>query len=112
MKIREVNLGVFILNLLNERGISKGEFADTLGIKRQNVNRDVFDKKSLDTNLVRRISEYFDYNLFSLFVVDNQNDYSIPKEMKATVVIEIGNKKKDVTFGVRFGDNDIEILNK
>ena len=53
MKIREVNLGVFILNLLNERGISKGEFADTLGIKRQNVNRDVFDKKSLDTNLVR-----------------------------------------------------------
>ena len=68
MKLKEINLGEVILNLLNERGVSKGEFADTMGIKRQNVNRDVFEKKSLDTNLVRRISEYLDYNLFTLFV--------------------------------------------
>lgn len=111
MKLKEINLGEVILNLLNERGVSKGEFADTMGIKRQNVNRDVFEKKSLDTNLVRRISEYLDYNLFTLFVGDNQIDYSA-KEMKATVIIEIGNKKKDVSFGVRFGENDLEIIEK
>lgn len=111
MKLKEINLGEVILNLLNERGVSKGEFADTMGIKRQNVNRDVFEKKSLDTNLVRRISEYLDYNLFTLFVGDNQFDYNA-KEMKATVIIEIGNKKKDVSFGIRFGENDLEIIEK
>ena len=107
MKFEEVDLGLFIQNLIIERGISKGQFADSLGIKRQNVNRDVFEKKSLDTALVKRISEYLDYNLFRLFITDNQNDYM--KELKTTIAIEMGNKKKDISFRISFGDNDLQI---
>lgn len=112
MKIQEIDLGGFILNLLQEKGISKGEFADRIGIKRQNANRDIFEKKSLDTNLVRRISEYLDYNLFTLFLDDNQYDYIKKQELKATLTIVMGKEKQDKSFHFVFGENNVEIKDK
>lgn len=108
MKIEDVNLGKVILNLLEEKGINKGQFADTLGIKRQNINRDVFEKMSLDTSLVSRISEVLDYNLFVLFVKGNQNDYS-KKEVKARIIIEMGAEKQEKSATFIFGENKVEL---
>lgn len=108
MRIEEVNLGKKILELVEERGINKSELADYLGIRRQNINRDVFGKMSLDTSLVIRISEYFDYNLFSLFVPNNQNDYK-PKEVKARIIIEMGAEKQERNATFIFGENKVEL---
>lgn len=108
MKIKDVNLGQYVLSLLEERGISKGQLADALGLKRQNVNRDIFEKVSLDTAMVCRISEYLDYNLFSLFVPDNQNDYST-KEVKARIIIEMGAEKQEKSATFIFGENKVEL---
>lgn len=108
MKIKEVNLGSFILKMLIDRGIEKAVLADYLGIHRQNVNRDVFSKNSLDTDLLRKICEFFDYNFFELFTNNNQNDYS-KKEMKTTVTIEMGEQKAEKTFTISYGENKLKI---
>lgn len=108
MKINDVNLGEFVYNLLTARGVSQRQFAKELGIKPQNVKRDIFDKKSLDTDLLRRISEYFDVNLFELFISDNQIDYT-KKDLKATVIIELGEQKAEKTFTVCVGKNKLKI---
>jgi len=108
MKINDVNLGEFVFNLLTARGVSQKQFAEKMGIKPQNVKRDIFEKKSLDTDLLRRISEYFDVNLFELFISDNQNDYT-KKDFKATVIIELGEQKAEKTFTVCVGKNKVEI---
>lgn len=108
MKIKEVNLGAHAYNLLCNSGRSKAELANYLGVRRQNINRSVFDKKSLDTDTVRRLSEFFDYNLFSLFVEDDQNDYC-KKEVKARIIIEMGAEKQEKTATFIFGDNKVEL---
>lgn len=110
MKINEVNLGKAIYDLLCESGKSKGEFADNLGIKRQNINRDVFSKHSLDTSLLCRISEYFDCNLFTLFCEDNQKDYS-RQEVKVKIIIEMGAEKQEKSATFIFGENKVELDN-
>ena len=38
MKIKNVNLGNEISRILTEKRISKAQFADSIGVKRQNVN--------------------------------------------------------------------------
>ena len=109
MKIEEVNLGQVILGIITEKGINKAQFADSIGIRRQNVNRDVFDRASLDTSLVARISEFLDVNLFSLFVVNNQNDYSCKKEVKARIIIEVGAEKQEKSATFIFGEHKVEL---
>lgn len=108
MKIKDVNIGMYLQSLIEEKGISKGQFADAIGIRRQNVNRDIFDKESLDTAMVCRISEYLDFNLFSLFIQDNQYDYST-KEVKARIIIEMGAEKQEKSATFIFGENKVEL---
>lgn len=108
MKIKNVNIGKVILDLIEKKEISKSKLAENIGKDAQNMNRDVFNQKSLDTALVRKISEFLDYNLFELYTSDNQNDYK-GGEVKATVKIEMGHQQQEKTFTFLFGDNKIEI---
>ena len=87
--------------------MSKAAFAKAIGLARQNVDKTVFDKTSLDTNLVCVISEVLECNLFNYFKC-NPNDYN-PTEVKAKLTIEIDNKSKDKIFHIIFGNNDVKI---
>ena len=70
--------------------MSKAKFAELLGIARQNIEKTVFQKHSLDTDLL----------------------CNEKKEVKATLTIEMGAEKKEQVLRFVFGDNNIEILNK
>ena len=107
MKINDVNIVEVVLDLIEKKGISKSKLAEKIGKDPQNMNRDVFNQKSLDTSLVRKISEFLDYNLFELFISNNQNDYD--RKVKATVKIEMGEQQQEKTFTFLFGDNKVEI---
>lgn len=48
-----------------------------------------------------------DCNLFDYFKCNL--DYDIPKEVKATVTIEMGTEKQDRTFRFMFGNNKVEL---
>lgn len=108
MKINDVNIGDAIKAILENKKISQANLAKNIGLKPQNVKRDIIEKKSLDTGMLRKISEFLDCNLFELYTSYNQNDYS-RGEVKATVKIEMGQQQQEKTFTFLFGDNKVEI---
>ena len=115
MKINRLNIGQEVRNKVEESGMSKAKFAELLGIARQNIEKTVFQKHSLDTDLLCNISEVLNCNFFDYYKSDcpcNNSDYIEQKEIKATLSIEMGTEKKEHVLRFVFGDNDIEILNK
>ena len=115
MRINRLNIGQVVRKKVEESGISKAKFAELLGIARQNIEKPVFQKHSLDTDLLCNISEVLNCNFFDYYKSDNQCneiDYTKNKEIKATLSIEMGSEKKEQVLRFIFGDNNIEILNK
>ena len=111
MKIKRQNLGEIIRQLVTDKGLSDATFAKMIGMQRQNVKKTVFEKRSLDTELLCTISEVLECNIFDYFKSNTEDD--MPKtELKATLSIEMGHEKQDKTIRFVFGENDIEILNK
>lgn len=115
MKIKRIHLGEFIREKVEQTGISKAEFARKIGLLRQNIEKTVFMKNSLDTDLLCRISEELDYNFFELYKNTehcNTADYITPIELKAKITIEMGAEKQEKTYHFEFGKNNIEIKDK
>ena len=108
MKNQRHNLGEIIQGLVKEKGLSNAKFAELIGLKRQNVSKTVFEKHSLDTDLLCTISEVLECNLFDYFK-SNTLDYT---ELKATLLIEMGQQKQDKTIRFVFGENKVEIMDK
>ena len=72
--------------------MSKAEFAKNVGIAGQNIEKIVFQKASLDTNLLCLISEVLDYNLFSYYKdcdECNKINYSSLKGIKDALSTEV-----------------------
>ena len=115
MKINRLNIGEEVRRKVEESGLSKAKFAELLGIARQNIEKTVFQKHSLDTDLLCNISEVLNCNFFDYYKSNtsrNKIDYIEQKEIKATLSIEIGAQKKEQILRFVLGNNDIEILNK
>lgn len=106
MKIERVNLGEIVRKKVEEKGITQAEFARKIGMQRQNVVKLVFEKASLDTNLLALISETLECNFFDYFISNANDDRT---ELKATITIELGKEKKDRTVRFVFGENDIKL---
>ena len=104
--MNNVNLGEIVRQLVSEKGLSEAKFARMIGKQRQNVKAQVFNKKSLDTDLVCVINDALDCNLFDYFYPCNANHYAA---LKATVTIEMGEEKQDKSVTFLFGDNKLEI---
>ncbi|OJV39611.1 MAG: hypothetical protein BGO29_04495 [Bacteroidales bacterium 36-12] len=114
MKIERVNIGEIIKNKVIAKEIPIATFAKSIGKQRQNIEKTVFNKQSLDTNLLAQICEVLNFNFFQYYQAEkegNKKDYEL-KEVKATLTIEMGQEKKDQVFRFIFGNNDLEILNK
>jgi len=105
MKMNNVNLGQIVFDLVEEKGLSHSQFAARIGLKRQNVKKQVYMKRSLDTDLVCRINEALDCNLFDYYKCDTK-DYN---PLKATVKIEMGEQTQEKTFTFLFGNNELKI---
>ena len=105
MKIKRINLGELIKSMVEAKGMSQAKFARLIGIHRQNLNKSVFEKSGIDTNLLCVISEVLECNLFDYFKSDEIVD---KKEIKATLVIEKGREKQEKTLCFVFSDKDSE----
>lgn len=115
MKIQRVNIGAIIKEKVKEKGLNKSQFAELLNIKRQNIDKTVFEKHSLDTDLLCNISEILECNLFDYYLAIegcNNMDYKGKQEVKAMLTIEMGQEKQNKVFRFVFGENDIEIKGK
>ena len=108
MTLKRINLGELILSILQERGVAKAQFAKELGLKRQNIDKVLFNKKDLRTDQVIKISELLSVNLFDYYT-DAVNTEKENEEIKATLTIEMGQKRSQRAFKILFGENEIEI---
>lgn len=112
MEYRKVHIGEVVANRVAELKLSNSAFAKSIGLQRQNVRKTVFDKHGLDTDLLIIISKALDYDFFQHYLPvgrENKKDY---KEVKATITIEMEEKKQDKVFRFVFGENNIEIKDK
>ena len=114
MKIERPNIGELIKSKVQSDEKSLAAFAKKIGKKRQNMEKTIFSKESIDTNLLAQISEVLEHDFFQYYRIKNEcntKDYEL-QEVKATLIIEMGQEKKDQVFRFVFGDNNLEILNK
>lgn len=110
MEITRVNIGEIIRQKVEEAGISKAKFAEILNIRRQNIEKTVFQKHSLDTDLLCNICEVLNCNLFNYFIQKSPcNIYDYTSEAKVSFTIEAGAEKKNVVYKLRYGENKFEI---
>lgn len=63
---KEVHIGKAILERLQKLRMTKTEFGKRIGRHQQHVNK-IFEKESIDTNLLRKICLALDYNFFVLY---------------------------------------------
>jgi len=112
MKITRVNIGERIKEKVAGK-MSDAKFAQIIGLKRQNIKKTIFDKRSIDTDLLATISEALDYNFFQYYYSDtdcNKKDYnSSVKELKASFTLQIGEAKKEEIFTLCIGKDNINI---
>lgn len=105
MKINRLDIGQEVRKKVEESGMSKAKFAELLGIARQNIEKTVFQKHSLDTDLLCKISEVLNCNFFDFYKSDemcNLGDYKQKQEVKAVLSIEFGAEKKEQVFPKQF----------
>ena len=67
MIVKRIHLGSRILQLLEEKRISKSEFGRRIGIPSQNVNR-LLEKESIETGKLIDVCEALEYNFFKEFI--------------------------------------------
>ena len=75
IKLNKVNIGEEIKKRLEERKMSKSEFARRIGAQQQHINR-VFEKDTIETKRLEAVSEALDFNFFSLYCETPNNVFA------------------------------------
>ena len=113
MKYERIDIGNAIRKRVDDLGLSKMQFAQMIGLQRQNIEKTVLSKCSLDTDLLITISEQLNYDFFRYYKIADEvniNDYIKP--IRGKLSLEFGEKRQEQVFKFEFGENNIEILNK
>jgi transcriptional regulator with XRE-family HTH domain len=76
---KDVHIGKKIQEKLKEARYKKTEFADMINVSRT-VVYDIFKRKTIDTGLLKKISEVLNHDFFNYY---EQNPSSTAKEIKA-----------------------------
>lgn len=66
IELKEVHIGKAILDRLNYLNMTKTEFGRRIGVPQQHVNR-IFERESIETKKLLKISRALEFNFFSLF---------------------------------------------
>lgn len=100
MKIESPHLGEIIEALVKKRGLKDVEFARMLGIRKQNLRKQIYSKHGMDSDVLCKISEVLDCNIFEYLQVEgaNQNKAKASHDVKASISIEVGDAKLEKTF--------------
>jgi len=79
--IQNIHIGSIIEKKLREKSIIITEFADKIGCTRSNVN-DIFTRKSIDTELLIRISKALEYDFIRNIYYGEELSYPISISIK------------------------------
>ena len=108
MKYNRINIGQIVKEKVAELGISKMRFAEMIGLKRQNIEKTIFLKHGLDTDLLMTIGEALDYDFFlhcNPTEEVNKKDYIKP--IRGKLILEFGGNRKEQILKFELGENNI-----
>ncbi len=69
--MQEINIGELIKTVLANKGITVTEFAKRINKSRENIYS-IFSRKSIDTDLLAKISEVLEYDFFRHYSITYQ----------------------------------------
>lgn len=84
MKIKKIHIGEEIKNLVEKKYPSYAAFARKIGKTRQCLQTQIFSKQSLQTEMLVRLSEELDVNLFELY---QSNGKSVHKKSDTPTIL-------------------------
>ena len=96
MKINRVNIGEAIKNHIDETTKNYSHFGRLIGKSRQNVDKQIFQKQSIDTSLLAQICEVLNYNFFTLYYTGSENVLKNDDKMKVRATIELELTEDDI----------------
>jgi len=111
MKIARIHIGEEIRKEVERKKMSNSKFGKFLNIQRQNVSKQIFEKESIDTNILSEICEILNVRFFDFYVdTENCNEKKLQsneiKEVKAQITLQIGQEKREETFSFMFGKDN------
>ncbi len=104
-----------IILIRKELGLTQEELAESLGVQPATYSRIESGKIQISFNRLTEIASCFNISIVDLITypkkfVDSEN---MPKEqIKASLLIELNQDKKEQVLKLVFGKNSLEILNK
>jgi len=95
-----IHIGEIIKNLVKSKGISVTSFADKINYSRRNVY-EIFDKKTIDTGLLVKISNVLGKNLFLLYVSDKDiTEHQVNKKSPSDELLETVEQLKKIVHSL------------
>lgn len=75
IKLKKIHIGKEIKKRLDEKKMSKSEFARRIGTPQQHVNR-IFERDTIETKRLEAVCEALDFNFFSLYCDSPNNVFA------------------------------------
>lgn len=101
-----MKIGEKIKEVFESRDIKLTDFADQIGTVRQNLYR-IFERESIDTDLLLKISNALNYDFFQFYKVDGQSKSDL-SDNTSTTANEISALKEELSAA----EKEIEYLKK
>src|ERR1700677_4229580 len=99
-----IHIGEIIKGLVKKKGISVTDFAEKINYSRRNIY-EIFDKKTIDTGLLVKISKVLEQNLFVLYITDKEiTEHQANKKGTNEELIQTVEQLKKIVneFGINF----------
>lgn len=94
------------------KNYSQERMADLMGISQSAYARFESGRSKTDLETLELFANYFDKSLLELFFYPEELPNGANTELKAQLIIELKEDKKEQVLKLVFGDNNLEILNK
>ena len=107
----EKNIGQIIKDILDQRNMTVIEFADKIGMTRNNAYN-IFERQSIDTDLLKKIGQLLEYDFF-LFFLEEKTIQNIKHDnsKKTKIFIELELDDKDIS-NVGVYEKALKVLKK
>lgn len=93
----EKNIGQIIKDILDQRNMTVIEFADKIGMTRNNAYN-IFERQSIDTDLLKKIGQLLEYDFFLFFLEEKTiQNIKLDNSKKTKIFIELELDDKDIS---------------
>ncbi len=108
----ELHIGIIIKQRVDELGISKAEFARRINTTSQNIYG-IFKRKSIDTNLLIKISQVLNHNFFQYFTSSVIKVKEEKEMLNSNIsIVDLSDKISNIENKLQIAQKEISLKDK